>query len=647
MSGDSGVAITDEVGSDDTSTLPDDTTTDDVMQSDDSTTDDGSTDDGSIGDDTTDDSDDDTTDDSDDDTTDDSDDATTDDSDDDTTDDSDDDMTDDPATDGADDDTTDDSDDDMTDDPATDGADDATTDDSDDDMTDDPATDDPATDDADDDMTDDPATDDADDDMTDDSTTDDSTTDDSTTDDSMSVPECDEGTHLCADACVNDSDPMHCGQACEPCTAPTGGTVDCDGTQCVPACPGDEQLCAGECLPSDAACEGECPGATQDCGGVCVDPNSTANCGASCEVCTAPQGGTATCNGVSCDFTCSGNYVKCDDQCWDTAAGECCENSDCDNGESCSSHECVDTVPPQVESISPALAANGVTALQPIVITFSEPMDQTSVQSALSITSLPSGARTLVWSNGGRVLTITPQGSGFPYASGTNIGSTAANTITVTVGTSARDLAGVTLGANFSSTFNTLRRITDVLPSITESEEFYNFGNGQRYHSLCPNTSSGNTGYIYVPLVSNAYPGGAGVEFFADGAQTSRTNIHTFESAVFRAVQADWTPTDFFDSNDLRLTRLQPTTGANGGLSDDEDWPEWPVLDDLGVLTSSPVANLSKDITAAFWSAWSAGQANQVYRVYPWPDGNGGNFQSGTTNLDCDEFEITLTYLVP
>jgi alpha-tubulin suppressor-like RCC1 family protein len=66
------------------------------------------------------------------------------------------------------------------------------------------------------------------------------------------------------------------------------------------------------------------------CSGVCVSNSATATCGTRCDACTAPSGGTATCDGTSCGFTCGGATPK---QC--LAAGiciastGCCTNSDC------------------------------------------------------------------------------------------------------------------------------------------------------------------------------------------------------------------------------------------------------------------------------------------------------------------------------
>jgi hypothetical protein len=72
-------------------------------------------------------------------------------------------------------------------------------------------------------------------------------------------------------------------------------------------------------------------GKTHLCAGACVSNTSTSSCGtSSCQACTPPAGGTATCDGSACGFTCGGSTPK---QCAAAgiciAAGGCCTNTDC------------------------------------------------------------------------------------------------------------------------------------------------------------------------------------------------------------------------------------------------------------------------------------------------------------------------------
>src|SRR5450432_1686120 len=67
-----------------------------------------------------------------------------------------------------------------------------------------------------------------------------------------------------------------------------------------------------------------CTSTQHVCSGACVDNNSTAHCGALCEPCVPPAGGTATCDGTRCDFSC-GPMRKCATQC----TSGCCIDADC------------------------------------------------------------------------------------------------------------------------------------------------------------------------------------------------------------------------------------------------------------------------------------------------------------------------------
>ncbi len=56
--------------------------------------------------------------------------------------------------------------------------------------------------------------------------------------------------HLCGTQRVpNDVDA--CGTACVPCSAPPGGSVECDGVQCLPSCAQGLALEKGQCVPAD------------------------------------------------------------------------------------------------------------------------------------------------------------------------------------------------------------------------------------------------------------------------------------------------------------------------------------------------------------------------------------------------------------
>lgn len=67
-----------------------------------------------------------------------------------------------------------------------------------------------------------------------------------------------------------------------------------------------------------------CTATQHNCSGTCVDNNSILHCGGLCDACTAPAGGTPTCDGTRCDFTC-GTMRKCPTKC----TTGCCADADC------------------------------------------------------------------------------------------------------------------------------------------------------------------------------------------------------------------------------------------------------------------------------------------------------------------------------
>ena len=69
---------------------------------------------------------------------------------------------------------------------------------------------------------------------------------------------------------------------------------------------------------------GTCPPGTHQCGSACADNRAPATCGMNCTPCAEVMGGTATCDGTSCDFTCQ-TGKKCGALC----VTGCCNDADC------------------------------------------------------------------------------------------------------------------------------------------------------------------------------------------------------------------------------------------------------------------------------------------------------------------------------
>ncbi len=121
-----------------------------------------------------------------------------------------------------------------------------------------------------------------------------------------------------------------------------------------------------------------------------------------------------------------------------------------------------DSVPPTVLSVLPAPDSTGVASSTPVALEFSEPMNRESVEQAISISDVDLGSVSLEWNDDTTVLTIAPL-EGWLYADGTDPDLAPAMSYVVGVSPFAMDLAGNFLAHEFSSTFSTLRRITETV----------------------------------------------------------------------------------------------------------------------------------------------------------------------------------------
>jgi hypothetical protein len=201
---------------------------------------------------------------------------------------------------------------------------------------------------------------------------------------------CPSGNHNCSNVCDDNLSTNSCGTSCSACTKPTGANqTTCDGTTCSFTCSQGYHRCGAACAAdSDAtACGTACTKCAGDpngtatctngtcglscnvgyhgCGTACVSNKDVNNCGASAcgTACTAPTGGTVTCDGVSCvqactnanQYVCQGACINktqsCNGQCQSSSyklcagtcipTASCCTNADCpSNTPLCNSGAC-------------------------------------------------------------------------------------------------------------------------------------------------------------------------------------------------------------------------------------------------------------------------------------------------------------------
>ncbi|HEY4158293.1 MAG TPA: Ig-like domain-containing protein [Polyangiaceae bacterium] len=300
-----------------------------------------------------------------------------------------------------------------------------------------------------------------------------------------------------------------------------------------------------------------------------------------------------------------------------------------------------DSTPPTVLSVSPADHATGIPSNATIQITFSETMNTASVSQFVSVSGFTSTMLGLSWDGTGTVLTVTATG-GFPYATGTTLASTTANDYALSIGTGATDLAGNALAA-FNSSFTTLRKISQVIPSGT-ADYYSTYDNGLGYGpSPCPEVDS-----LYVKIWSVAgVSSGTAYNFmpFDTSALGDPTKITSIQSATLVATQN--APTgSFYSLHTVVLDKLQYQAIDNTVLSA-------PVTDNIGTFASSAVANPSLSVLTALKSDLASGITQSLYRLGPTgPVDMSVNPQYGpdmTTiaNFTCNGFSLNVVFLEP
>lgn len=117
---------------------------------------------------------------------------------------------------------------------------------------------------------------------------------------------------------------------------------------------------------------------------------------------------------------------------------------------------------PTIDETVPADGAAGIVGDTTLVVRFSEPMDEVSVQQAYQSVDIPSGMVTFDWSDASDELTITPNAP-LAYAEGTDPADTDALAYSFTITNIAESEAGVPLDDDVTITFTTLRRFVQTV----------------------------------------------------------------------------------------------------------------------------------------------------------------------------------------
>lgn len=300
-----------------------------------------------------------------------------------------------------------------------------------------------------------------------------------------------------------------------------------------------------------------------------------------------------------------------------------------------------DTTAPAVVSMLPEDGATGVAADATVVIEFTEPMDQLSVQNSLDTSEL--GAVQFAWSDGGAVLTITPDEE-LPYAAGDDPDALEALDFAVTLGTAATDEAGNAIEAGDQTIFSTYRAISitledeDALTAAMDPGALYGEGNTSIYMGDDGNggTAKGIRGFTTFDL-SAIPPEAEGIESATFKAFQGGANGLVFdelgnllmEHATFDVETDDWsTATEAEINAAFNLTPL-----SSAGI----------------LMTSMEDINVEVDVSSYLQSDLDNRDARGDRSQYRFRLETDLNLDDGLdgVRLHRDFLEIDVAYLIP
>ncbi len=282
-----------------------------------------------------------------------------------------------------------------------------------------------------------------------------------------------------------------------------------------------------------------------------------------------------------------------------------------------------DLIGPTVVSVSPPSNASGVAHEVPLVVQFSEPMNQDSVESALSISGGVSEDLRLVWNADATTLTVSPT-TGWAYASGTDPDLSSAQTYTVVLTTATSDLAGNELATDWSSTFSTLRQITETLRPTT----MLRYDSYQRTARECPTTESFDVGFL---VTSSATVHKRGL-FGFDGSILP-SDVAEIESVVLTVRQLGSTA-GYYSTGTVEVeARGRESFEVGDTVSQHETVELGTILDDAGD------GQESLDITQTVLSYWPDEQFYQL-------SDNDNSPDDADAVISC-AINLSFQYLVP
>jgi len=142
---------------------------------------------------------------------------------------------------------------------------------------------------------------------------------------------------------------------------------------------------------------------------------------------------------------------------------------------------------PTIIEVFPENGATGVDGETPIIITFSEPMNQAATEAAYQSEGIPSTGVSFAWNEDGTELTITPD-EPLVYDSGPDPASVQALRYSFFISSSAEDLEGESLGDAAEFSFTVLREIEGIFSAVQDRDLTGNWRSDGTYGG--PNANS-------------------------------------------------------------------------------------------------------------------------------------------------------------
>lgn len=290
-----------------------------------------------------------------------------------------------------------------------------------------------------------------------------------------------------------------------------------------------------------------------------------------------------------------------------------------------------DTTPPTVVPVAPLDGAKAITADATITLQFSEPMNTSSVASALTVTGVLAADLGLQWNDNATTLQITPK-TPLLYATGGDSKSVSAKVYTVSIGQGARDLAGNALAAPFATSFSTLRRIASSIAAhdVICSDTF------TKLDKVCD-------AVFTVGLWSSSRSGGhlLGYAVFDVSSIEPANQLFGIESAKLFALQSAATG-NFYDISSVRVSKIQYHPELTGIST-------YEVLADIGTLaTSNTPSTVSINVLDSFRNEFvGSGVKMHMYKLDAAQPTGDYSDTVVNANFDSSRFHLDVTYLIP